>query len=145
KLLFIEFGLVYANDWFLIPYTLPAGSVARIQGMAVTNVFGERFWIEAAGSGLDDNWQRWSMFTLNTKWKREEIADTSLLLLPVAAKVQEGKPVEEVMMLRDEVVNRSRSAKLRKPTQTGQSKTGRVSASETVPCYRQFISQPMRT
>src|SRR5581483_10847056 len=100
KLLFIEFGLVYANDWFLIPYILPAGSVARIQGMAVTNVFGERFWIEAAGSGLDDNWQRWSMFTLNTKWKREEIADTSLLLLPVAAKVQEGKPVEEVMMLR---------------------------------------------
>ncbi len=28
KLLLIEFGLVYANDWFLLPYALPAGSIA---------------------------------------------------------------------------------------------------------------------
>src|SRR5262249_38430613 len=26
KLLFLEFALVYANDWFLIPYTLPTGT-----------------------------------------------------------------------------------------------------------------------
>jgi hypothetical protein len=29
KLLFMEFALVYANDWFVIPYTLPAGAVAH--------------------------------------------------------------------------------------------------------------------
>lgn len=30
KLLFMEFALVYANDWFVIPYTLPANCVASI-------------------------------------------------------------------------------------------------------------------
>ena len=64
KLLLIEFGLVYANDWFLLPYTVPAGSVLKIKGLAVTNTFGERFWIEAAGRGADEAWQRWTLFSL---------------------------------------------------------------------------------
>ena len=48
KLLLIEFGLVFANDWFLLPIELPVGSLTAIRGLAVTNVFGERFWIEPA-------------------------------------------------------------------------------------------------
>ena len=56
KLLFMEFALVYSNDWFVIPCTLPAGALAKVQGLAVTNVFGERFWIEAAGKGVDEDW-----------------------------------------------------------------------------------------
>src|SRR5439155_24932816 len=59
KLMFLEFGLVYANDWFLIPLTVDAGSLAGVRGMAVTTVFGERFWITAAGPGLDDQWAPW--------------------------------------------------------------------------------------
>ena len=65
KLLFVEFGLVYANDWFLVPCPLPDGTLATVRGVAVTNVFGERTWIEPAGTGSDDDWQRWSMFTLS--------------------------------------------------------------------------------
>ena len=49
KLLLIEFGLVYANDWFLCRH-VQAGSVLKVRGLAVTNNFGERFWIEAAGA-----------------------------------------------------------------------------------------------
>jgi hypothetical protein len=56
KLMLMDFGLIYANDWFLIPYTVPAGSIARIQGLAVTNVFGERTWVEAAGRDARE-WQ----------------------------------------------------------------------------------------
>ena len=70
KLLFLEFALVYANDWFVIPYTLPAGAIANVRGFAVTNVFGERFWIDAADSGADADWQRWSMFTINVRGER---------------------------------------------------------------------------
>ena len=33
KLLVMEFGLVYANDWFLLPFTVPAGTVARVRGL----------------------------------------------------------------------------------------------------------------
>ena len=90
KLLFLEFALVYANDWFVIPYTLPAGAIAAIRGVAVTNTFGERFWIEAAGSGADADWQRWSMFTINVRRPAGAPADTSLLLLPTVAKLEQG-------------------------------------------------------
>ena len=47
KLLFMEFALVYSNDWFVVPCTLPFRCVAQVRGLAVTNVFGERLWIGA--------------------------------------------------------------------------------------------------
>ena len=34
KLLFLEFALVYANDWFVFPYDLPVGSIAQVHGLA---------------------------------------------------------------------------------------------------------------
>jgi len=106
KLLFIEFALVYSNDWFVIPSTLPTGALAKVQGLAVTNVFGERFWIEAAGRGIDKNWQRWSMFTINVRNAPDgAAADTTLLLLPTIAKAQMGPSLEEVQLVRDEVAN----------------------------------------
>jgi hypothetical protein len=104
KLLFLEFALVYGNDWFVIPYTLDAGTLSDIRGVAVTNVFGERFWIEPAGAGADDDWQRWSMFTINVQG-RGGAADTSLLLLPTVPKSEQGPPTEDVMLIRDEVAN----------------------------------------
>lgn len=131
KLLLMEFGLIYANDWFLVPYTLPSGSIGCITGMAVTNVFGERTWIEASGRGSDDDWQRWAMFLANIKGKANEAADTSLLLLPTAPKVQEGRPAEEVMFVRDEIANIVWGIERTIPLPTGENKPGREAAQET--------------
>jgi len=142
KLLLIEFGLVYANDWFLIPYTLPVGSIASIRGMMVTNVFGERLWINAAGSGVDDHWQRWSMFTINTKGNANEVADTSLLLLPTVPKIQESAPLEEIMLVRDEMANMVWAIETIIPLATGSSKAGSEAAIETYNYYQRLIGEP---
>lgn len=131
KLLLIEFGLVFANDWFQIPFTVPAGSVAKIRGMAVTNVFGERTWIEAAGSGDDDDWQRWAMFLISIKGKGHEPADLSLLIPPSAQKVLEGQPLEEIMFVRDEMANMVWGVETTIPLPSGTSKRGREAAGET--------------
>lgn len=131
KLLLIEFGLVYANDWFLIPYQLPVGSIAEIRGMAVINVFGERTWVEAAGRGADDDWQRWAMFLVNVKGKGHQTADTSLLLLPTAGTTLEGRPHEEVMFVRDEVANMVWGVERVVPLPTGETRPGREAARET--------------
>ena len=141
KLLLIEFGLVYANDWFLIPYTLPTGSIASIRGMMVTNVFGERFWIEAAGSGIDDNWQRWSMFTINTKGNANEVADSSLLLLPTVPKIQESLPLDEVLLIRDEMANMVWAIEKTIPLASGSSKAGSEAAIETHNYYQRLFSR----
>jgi hypothetical protein len=135
KLLLIEFGLIYANDWFLLPYTLPAGSIAKIQGMAVTNVFNERTWVEAAGRGADDNWQRWSIFTLNVEGQNNEPADTSMLLLPTVPKIQEGRPLEQVALIRDEMANMVWGIEKVVPLPTGWGKSGAEAAAETLSFY----------
>lgn len=140
KLLFMEFGLVFANDWFLMPFTLDAGSIANIKGMSVTNVFGERFWIEAAGKGLDDDWQKWSMFTLNTKGNMGEQTDTSLLMLPTTQKILEGKPVEEIHFVRDEMANMVWGIERQVPLATGFSKTGSEAAFELKNRYQKILN-----
>ena len=107
KLLFIEFALVYSNDWFVIPCTMPSGALAQVQGLAVTNVFGDRLWIEAADQGADSAWGRWSIFTINVRNAPagSAAADTTLLLLPTLASAQAGPTQEEVFLVRDEVAN----------------------------------------
>ncbi len=105
KLMFMEFALVYANDWFVIPLTLPSGSIANVRGVAVSNTFGEHFWVQSADAGPDSDWQRWSMFTVNTVGKTGAAADTSLVLLPTVAKLEAGPALEAVTLVRDEVAN----------------------------------------
>jgi len=101
KLLLIEFGLVYANDWFLVPFTVPAGRLATVRGVAVTNVFGERTWVRAASSDP----ARWSLFTLSEAGQPRQPVDLGLAILPTAAKVLDGPPVDEVLVARDELAN----------------------------------------
>jgi hypothetical protein len=131
KLLLVEFGLVYANDWFVVPFTVPAGSIATVRGMAVTNVFGERIWIEAAGRGDDDDWQRWAMFLVSIKGKGHEPADLSLMIPPAAQQVLEGAPLEEVMLVRDEMANMVWGVERTISLPSGDPKPGREAADET--------------
>jgi hypothetical protein len=105
KLLLMEFALVFANDWFLMPFTVPAGTIAKVRGVTVTNTFGERTWIEPSGSGNDQDWQRWTMYSLSTKGDRDVPADLSLVVVPSVPKIQESEPVEGVHLVRDEVAN----------------------------------------
>jgi hypothetical protein len=139
KLLLIEFGLIYANDWYMIPFTVPAGTVANVRGMAVTNVFGERVWIEAAGRGDDDDWQRWAMFLVSVAGKGHEAADLSLLVPPSAQKVTEGSPVEEVMLVRDEMANMVWAIERTIALPSGEAKPGRTAAFE----LRRFFEQDL--
>lgn len=99
KLLLMEFALVFANDWFIIPYTLPVGSLANIEGLTVKNNFGETFWIKATEEERAADLP-WSMFKL-----RAAEQNNTLLLAPAALKVQEGKPLEEIRLIRDEMSN----------------------------------------
>lgn len=100
KLLLIEFGLIYANDWFLLPIDLPVGSLTAIRGLAVTNVFNERFWIEPSVTAAGPV-QSWRMFRLTPKGA----ADGRLFVPPTTPTGLESTPVESVNFVRDEVSN----------------------------------------
>nr|MBP6827238.1 hypothetical protein [Saprospiraceae bacterium] len=142
KLLLVEFGLVYANDWFLLPYTVPAGSVLNIKGLTVTNTFGERYWIEAAGRGSDEAWQRWNMYSLNIKGKKDEPADLTLLMLPTVPKIQESQPLEEIALIRDEMANMVWGIETAVPMPHGRTRAGNVAAAELLAHLQSFIAAP---
>jgi hypothetical protein len=103
-LLLAEFGLVYGNDWLVVPYNLPVGSLAEIKGLIVTDVFGVRTFIRPAGQDQRMDWQRWSMYRLDARGGRG-LADGRLLLAPAVAKAQEGEPLEKIIFARDEMTN----------------------------------------
>ncbi|MDH3639653.1 MAG: hypothetical protein OES09_14500 [Gammaproteobacteria bacterium] len=145
KLLLMEFGLVYANDWFMVPVQLPVGSLANVQGLMVTNVFGERIWVEASGSGQDENWQRWAMYNLAVRGSEDTQADTTLVLLPTVPKISESKPIDEVYLIRDEVANMVWGIEKSVPLPNGGSKPGREAAIELSSRYKQFLDSEIGT
>jgi hypothetical protein len=101
-----------------------------VRGLMVTNVFGEKTWVQPAGSGSDEDWQRWNMYSLAIKGTEDVPADLTSVVLPVARKVQEGKPLEEVMLLRDEIANMVWGVETRVPLPTGRSQPGKEIAYE---------------
>lgn len=130
KLLLLDFMLVYSNDWFLVPFTLPVGSLTNVKGLMVTNVFGEKTWVKPAGAGDDEDWQRWNMYTHNIKGTENKPADMGLTVLPVARKVLESKPIEEIYMLRDEIANMVWGVESIVPLANGKSKPGKEAGNE---------------
>lgn len=104
KLLLMEFGLVYANDWFVVPFDVKEGTLAQVQGLRVSDCFGRHFWIEAAGKGQENDWQRWNMYTLNKRSGQGQ-ADQRLLIPPAIGKLMESAPLEEIHLMRDEMAN----------------------------------------
>lgn len=130
KLLFVEYGLVYANDWFLLPCDIPVGSLARVRGLSVTNVFGERFWIEQTGSNSEEAWQRFGLYTLG---------EAGLAVLPTVPKVQEGEPSEQVALIRDEMANMVWGIETVVPVASGRGLRGAEAAYQTLETYRRLL------
>lgn len=141
KLLLLDFVLVFANDWFLVPFTLPVGTIAQVEGLMVTNVFGESTWVKAAGSGSDEDWQRWNMYSMNIRGSDDVPADLSLAVLPVARKVLEGKPLEEVYLLRDEIANMVWAVEAQVPLANGRSKPGKEAGYELRARLQQLLDR----
>ena len=141
KLLLIEFGLLYANDWFIVPYQLPVGSLAKVRGLAVTDVFGQRVWVDAAGSGADDDWESWSMYHLNQRGEDLPV-DTSLFLPPVIGKLLESPPFESVNFIRDEMANMVWGAENQIQLRTGRAQNGYEAAVEFV-SYLESLIPPL--
>jgi hypothetical protein len=102
--LFAEFGLIYGNDWSVIPYKLPVNTLCDVRAMVVTDVFGDRVLIRAANEGDENNWQRWSMFNLSNEETSWTTGKTFFLPSTIIDGLQ-SDPVEQVNFIRDEMAN----------------------------------------
>jgi hypothetical protein len=86
---------------------------------------GQRFWIDPAGSGPAETWQRWSLYRLHP-------ADRSLFLPASVPKVAEGRPLEEAVLIRDENANMVWGVERTVPVATGEGRRGAETAAEAL-------------
>ena len=122
-LMLAEFGLIYSNDWFMLPYPLPINTLCEIKGIVLTDVFGQEIFIRPAGKGAETNWHRWAMFHHSSKINTQN--NTNLFYLtPAITKSLESPPLEEVNFLRDEMANMVWAVENIVPSQTGKGVRG---------------------
>jgi len=110
RMLLIEFAISFGNDWFVMPVELPVGSLCRASMLAVTNTFGERYIIRSSNA-MGGRFAAWRMFQLSSPPQpgtASVITDANadlFFVAPALPQTLESVPVEEVMLLRDEMAN----------------------------------------
>jgi len=108
RLVMTEFALAYGNDWFMLPLDLPVGRLVDLGGFKVRDNFG----VEAPVLASDNNnlpqpvpGSPWRMFELATRGAvAAEVKDT-LCLPDTLSGTLEGPPLEELLLVRDEMAN----------------------------------------
>lgn len=137
KIILAEFALIYGNDWFSLPHRIPVGSISKIKGIVVKDVFGQQTLVQAANQGENEDWSGWGMFNLTTRKTQDEstlknnvpiAADTRLFIPPTVAKVQESEPLEEVRFVRDEMANLVWAIETTIPNMLGKGQEGDAAA-----------------
>lgn len=105
KLLVMDFMLIHGNDYFVVPFDLPVGSVARIDELLVHDVFGGATLIERADQAPAPADARWTCFSVSMPGQGGAPADCFVLPPSAAAVRVSGEPVEDVRIARDEQAN----------------------------------------
>jgi hypothetical protein len=101
RLCFVEFAMIYGSDWFVAPMDVKAGSFVQITELAYTTTFGDRFVVPPADDGARTG--RFRLFEMTTAGSEETLR--GLFIAPTARGTLEGRPLEEVLFLRDESAN----------------------------------------
>jgi hypothetical protein len=105
RMLLVEFGLAYGNDWFVIPIEVDVGSLYQTRSLVTTDTFGIRTLIKPTGeSGPPHSWRMFQLSHLRGSGLR--VRTSNLFFLPPSLlKSLENRPIEEVLFLRDEMAN----------------------------------------
>lgn len=99
SMLLVDFMLVHSNDWYLVPFEQPIGTVCRSE-LTVVDVFGVATAVPPAHT-LDpvEPGKRFALFEVTG------LRDGHLVPDSVAGVVQDGRALEEVRFVRDETAN----------------------------------------
>lgn len=128
KLLALDFMLVHGQDWFVIPLAQDVGTLARIDSLKVTDVFGQVTAISRADTGnTAPGLTRWTAFTNTVPPAGTSpggLGDFYLATPSAASGVQGTRVLEQVRFARDEMANMAFAIELLTPDLIGQARRG---------------------
>lgn len=107
----------------MLPYPMHINTIWQMQGIVITDVFGEHILIRPAGLGPETDWHRWVMFH-HTERHDPSVTHNILYLAPALTKSLESDPLEKVNFLRDEMANMVWAVEETIPSQAGRGVSG---------------------
>jgi hypothetical protein len=131
-LLFAEFGLIYSNDWFMLPFPMQINTLSEIKNIMITDVFGQHILIKPAGKAPESSWQRWIMYH-HTDLANPQTSNNMFYLVPAITKALESDPLEKINFLRDEMANMVWAVENVVPSQLGKGIRGKEMAMKEPP------------
>ena len=109
ELMMIEYVSSYGNDWFVVPLTLPVGSVTRVESLVITDTFGVRTLIRPIGDPAipAPNFSLWqpSLRAASSLGSAVPILRNRFFLPPTLGRTIDSGALEEVLFMRDEMAN----------------------------------------
>ncbi len=108
QMLLVETLTGYGNDWYVIPVSLPVGSLVESRSLVVTDTFGVQSLIRPTGDRNLSSRAGFSMFSHAMPVEPGDatgVAITNLFFLAPTIRTIDGPVLEEVMLLRDELAN----------------------------------------
>ena len=102
------YATLYGDDWSVVPVPLPRGVLAQVSSVRVSDSFGQTFPVEATAAAdfrREGPARAWRFFE-HAGDPGPAAGHAPLLLIPAVLPPHDrGRPVEEVLFLRDEVAN----------------------------------------
>jgi hypothetical protein len=109
QLLMIEYASSYGNDWFVVPLTVPVGSLTAVNSLVVTDSFGVRALLRPIGDRTlpDANWSMYQLAHIRRPGNEAlgKAAANLFFLPPTLARSLQSPPLEDVLFMRDEMAN----------------------------------------
>lgn len=104
RLAVLEYALVFGNDWYLLPVTLPVNALYKVAEFSVRDNFGIEVPIPPARNLDGTQWTMFEMSVQPSPFAPRPRLDDCLFLCP-ALHAHEGPPLEHVLLMRDEMAN----------------------------------------
>lgn len=106
----MKYVTMFSNDWMLFPLDTELGKYIQLKSINIVDTFGDKIAItgnDRAGKKdtVRDTEERWQIFTNTTVNNPKETHLDGLYYAPQLAATIEGKPIEEIRLLRDEMSN----------------------------------------
>jgi hypothetical protein len=100
----VEYALVFGNDWFTLPITLPVNALYQVEKLDVRDNFGI---LVAIPPAKNPDGSQWTMYEMSVTAKPTDPRPrlTDRLYLCPAVSALEGPALEHVLMMRDEMAN----------------------------------------
>jgi hypothetical protein len=107
-LLMIEYASSYGNDWYVVPLTVPVGSLTRVDSLVITDTFGVRSLLRAIGDPAlpKPYFSMWQQS--NIRYAGDPIGvpvSNRFFLPPTIGRSIDGTALEDVLLMRDEMAN----------------------------------------